>query len=78
MTRWECQVVAAVVIRPWLWRSALRFVPNGWWHWPPSLRPPEDYMHFRIVTAYRDPAYRPPVSEIIKVLHWCRRAGRLR
>lgn len=64
----------AVAMRPWLWRSAWRFVPNGWWRrWPPTPRPPADYVRFRMVTAYGDPDHEPPVAEVLAVLRWARR-----
>jgi hypothetical protein len=77
LTAWEVRVVAAIAVRPWLWRSAWRFVPNGWWHWPPSLRPPQEYIDFRMTTAYGDPEARPSHKELVSVLYWCRRSARL-
>lgn len=68
----------AVLIRPWLWRSVLRFVPPGWWHrWPPSPIPPKEYLHFRLETAYGDTEARPSAEEVVRYLTWCRRMGRL-
>lgn len=71
MTRWETRVVLAVAVRPRLWRAAYAFVPPGWWkRWPPTLRPPAEFIEFRLTTAYGDPNHEPPVEEILTFLRW--------
>lgn len=66
-------VVLAIVIRPWLWSSVLRFVPPGWWRrWPPSPMPPKEYIHFRLETAYGDVNARPSAGEAVAYFSWCR------
>jgi hypothetical protein len=71
-------VILAVLIRPWLWPSVLRFVPPGWWkRWPPNPMPPKEYLEFRLVTAYGDPNARPSAEEAVRFLSWCRGMNRV-
>ncbi len=74
---YDVKVISAITIRPWLWRSAWNFVPNNWWKWPPSIRPPAKYIAFRMITAYGDPNYRPNINELLRILHWCRKFNQI-
>jgi hypothetical protein len=73
-------VVKAVAVRPGLWRTALvvvaRFAAPGWWRRRPYLPlPADDLWRFRMVTAYGDPDRRPPPSDVLDYLEWCRRSA---
>ncbi len=73
------KVVVAVLVRPWLWGSVLRFVPNDWWkRWPPNPMPPKEYLDFRLQTMYGNTTSRPTAKEAVAFLNWCRRMNRLR
>ncbi len=74
-------VVAAVLVRPELWRVAirqlLRLAEPGWWRRSPFAPiPSADYLHFRLVTAYGgDGSDIPPRSgaaDVVAYLRWCR------
>ena len=63
----------ALLRRPDLWASALRFVPPAWWRRrPPSPVPPADYLRFRMETMYGTAGELEP-EELIRYLEWCRR-----
>ena len=67
----------AVARRPALWGTALRqsvrLARPGWWRRRPFLPLPDpDYMSFRMVTAYGDPAGVPQPEDVITYLRWCR------
>ena len=72
-------IVAAVVVRPGLWRVGLRAVrnmaPRGWWRRRPFLPvPAHDYMAFRIQTQYGGDGTNPPrPSDVLEYLRWLRR-----
>ena len=75
---WIARVALAVVVRPSLWWTTMRQIgrlaPTGWWRGPPFLPiPPDDYLRFRVQTAYGDPDRLPAVDDVITYLHWCRR-----
>lgn len=74
--RWA-PAVAAVVVRPWLWATAVRQVfvlaRPGWWRrWPLLPLPDADYLAFRMVTAYGDAGARPGPGDVVGYLRWCR------
>jgi len=74
---WLLRVGAALALRPALWRVSLRQIgrlaPPGWWRRPPFLPvPDEDYLRFRLQTAYGDPTQLPPVDDVLTYLHWCK------
>ncbi|HEX2039498.1 MAG TPA: hypothetical protein VHF47_07165 [Acidimicrobiales bacterium] len=70
--------VLAVVVRPWLWRSALALAPPGWWRRPPFLPVPDPaYAAFRLQTMYGDASHSPEPADVITYLGWCRRYRRL-
>jgi hypothetical protein len=65
----------ALVVRPWLWSSAARLVPSGWWQrWPPRPWPPTDYIRFRTQTMYGESGRLDP-DDLVTYLEWCRRMG---
>lgn len=74
-------VVWAIVVRPWLWatalRQALRLAPHRWWRRAPYLPVPDaDYLHFRLVTAYGgDGSARVDPQDLVTYLRWCRAWG---
>ena len=68
---------AAVVVRPWLWGTALRQVlvlaTPAWWRRRPFLPLPDPaYVAFRLQTMYGDPAHRPVPADVVAYLRWCR------
>jgi non-ribosomal peptide synthetase component F len=70
--------VAAVVVRPRLWATAvvqlLALAPSGWWHRRPFLPLPDpDYYRFRLQTMYGDADHAPEPRDVVTYLEWCRR-----
>ncbi|NBR67580.1 MAG: hypothetical protein EBT79_09965 [Actinobacteria bacterium] len=74
-------VVGAVLVRPWLWVTAVvqmgRLARRGWWRRPPFLPlPAPDYMEFRLVTQYGGEAVRSgrraSAADVVDYLQWCR------
>lgn len=64
----------AVLVRPRLWASALRFVPSRWWASPPFLPiPPKAYREFRMETMYGDKHHPLVAKDVVVFLDWCRR-----
>lgn len=71
-------VVLAVVRRPSLWataiRQAWRLRRPGWWRRTPFLPVPDaEYLRFRMLTQYGDPAAVPDPHDVVIYLDWCRR-----
>jgi hypothetical protein len=75
-------ILVAVIVRPWLWVTALaqayRLVPRGWWRTSPFLPvPSRDYMEFRLVTQYGggNGVARGSIrsEDVVAYLRWCRR-----
>lgn len=70
--------VALTVLRhPGLWPTAVRLlrrtVRRGWWRRPPFLPlPSSEYVRFRLVTQYGDPAAEPTGEDVVAYLRWCR------
>ncbi|MDQ3574198.1 MAG: hypothetical protein M3378_09490 [Actinomycetota bacterium] len=69
--------VAAVLVRPWLWATALRqamaLTPRGWWRRRPHLPWPDPaYLAFRLETMYGDSSRSPAPREVVAYLRWCR------
>lgn len=61
-------VIAAVVVRPWLWRDALglalAFAARRWWGRSPWLPVPDrDYVRWRLQTAYGGDGTTPPGAD---------------
>ncbi len=77
-------LVAAVVVRPRLWPTALRQVGRlarpGWWRRAPFLPLPDpDYLGFRLETQYGgDGAAAADPLDLVRYLSWCRDQERLR
>jgi hypothetical protein len=69
--------VFAVVVRPWLWLTAVRqmfvLAVPGWWHrWPFLPLPDRAYLAFRMQTAYGRSDGRLQPHDVVTYLHWCR------
>jgi hypothetical protein len=70
-------VVLAVIVRPWLWATAVRQVgqlaPTGWWRrWPFLPLPDREYLAFRLQTAYGTPEGPPRAADVVGFLTWRR------
>ncbi len=75
--RWVLRAALAVARRPSLWAVAVaqvgRLASPGWWRRRPYLPlPDEEYLRFRVQTAYGDPERGPPPGDVISYLRWCR------
>ena len=71
------RAAGAVVVRPWLWPTALAQVialaPRGWWRRRPYLPVPDRaYLRFRMQTQYGDPDHEPEPEDLLTYLKWCR------
>ena len=75
------KATTAVVVRPWLWWTAIvqlvRLAPRGWWRTSPFLPVPKrDYLEFRLVTQYGGdvPTLRGRIetADVLNYLRWCR------
>ena len=72
------QVVAAILRRPRLWRTAAvearRLVPRRWWARRPFLPVPDRaYLAFRAETQYGGPGDHPlEPDDVVTWLAWCR------
>lgn len=75
-------ILGAVIVRPWLWITAVtqasRLAPRGWWRTSPFLPvPSRDYMEFRLVTQYGGGhgVARGSIrsEDVVDYLQWCRR-----
>ena len=67
----------AVLVRPWLWPTAVRQVrvlaPRGWWRrWPPVPAPDAAYLRFRLLTQYGDGGHAAEAGDVLAYLQWCR------
>ena len=74
---WAGPALRALAVRPGLWRTAAHQVrvlaAPGWWHRPPFLPlPAPDYLRFRLITQYGDPARPPAPEDVVAYLRWCR------
>jgi hypothetical protein len=75
---WAGRAVAAVLVHPSLWGTAVTqlfvLARPGWWRrWPPLPAPDPDYLRFRLVTAYGGAGdHAPEPADLISYLHWCR------
>jgi hypothetical protein len=73
----------ALAVRPALWGTAARqlmvLAAPGWWRrWPPRPWPDEDYLRFRLLTAYGDPEQPPAATDVVAWLRWCKQMRALR
>ena len=69
--------MAAVVVRPPLWPTAVRqavlLAPPGWWRRSPFLPlPHREYLAFRLETMYGGAAPHPEPGDVVDYLRWCR------
>lgn len=69
--------VAAVLVRPRLWPTAiaqgLRMAPRGWWRRKPYLPVPDAaYLRFRLQTQYGSDSVEPSPADLVAYLEWCR------
>lgn len=69
--------ILAVLLRPWLWwtalRQGLRLAGPRWWRRPPYVPLPDrEYLRFRMLTAYGDPTAAPLPADLVSYLEWCR------
>jgi hypothetical protein len=69
--------VAAVLVRPSLWptavRQAARLTPAGWWRRAPFLPLPDrDYLAFRLETQYGATVEGADPADVVRYLTWCR------
>lgn len=69
--------LAAVLVRPALWPTALRQLlrmrRRRWWARAPFLPlPGAGYLGFRLVTQYGDDNARPAGGDVVSYLRWCR------
>jgi len=76
-------VVKAVGPRPRLWLTTVRVAGRTaraeWWRKPPFVPlPTADYVRFRMLTNYGDPAAVPTTADIVHYLAWCRAFPRAR
>lgn len=77
--RWWLRVVAALLVRPWLWVTAVatvaRLASPRWWRRAPFLPLPDpDYLRFRLETQYGGDGVREPeVEDLVTYLTWCHR-----
>lgn len=74
-------VVAAVVIRPWLWVTAVgatfALTPRHWWKRRPYLPIPDgEVVRWRKATAYGSSSKDMTVSDVLSYLEW-RRVNKL-
>jgi hypothetical protein len=81
MTFWF-QSLVAIVLRPWLWWTALRQAGRisrpRWWTRAPFLPVPDArYIRFRRETAYGEGGT-PQARDLVRYLEWCRDAGDVR
>jgi len=70
-------LVSAVLVRPGLWRTAVRelrrMAPRRWWQSSPYLPLPDRRLwEFRMVTAYGRPDAVPSRADVVSFLEWCR------
>ena len=74
--------VAALLLRPWLWPTALQLVLRsaapGWWRrWPPLPLPAPGYLGFRLETFSAGEHDRLGAEAVVGYLEWCRRMSHL-
>ena len=74
------QTFLAVLIRPWLWTTALvlavRTLPTRWWR-RGLPRPDAEYLRFRELTAYGNDGAPEGTDDFVRYLAWVKQMGRL-
>jgi hypothetical protein len=74
----SARAVAAVLIRPRLWRDAAALAPPGWWRRRPYLPVPDTgYLAFRMETQYGRADAPADPEDVVAYLEWCRQMRRL-
>ncbi|MEN8237577.1 MAG: hypothetical protein ABFR53_00100 [Actinomycetota bacterium] len=73
-------VVLAVLIRPWLWPTAVgtmfALAPRRWWTRRPFLPIPDgEVVGWRKATAYGDPSAPMTADDVVSYLEWRRSQG---
>lgn len=59
-----------------LLRVAWRFRARGWYRRPPFLPlPSREYVRWRMLTAYGDPAAVPPAEDLVRYARWVGRTS---
>ena len=76
----RCATFVAVLVRPWLWATALATLVAasrpGWWRRAPYVpRPDREYLEWRVHTAYGDSGS-PSATDVVDYLEWVRVARR--
>lgn len=71
----DIRTLAAVVIRPWLWVTAIgavfAFAPRRWWTEPPFLPIPDrDVLEWRVTTAYGRSDMTLAPGDVLSYLRW--------
>ena len=71
--------VIAVLVRPWLWPTAVgamvALAPRGWWKRPPFLPIPDgEVVRWRVTTAYGQPDMALESDDVLSYLRWRRQA----
>ena len=66
----------AVLVHPELWPTAVvagvRHLPGGWWRGPTATAGAEDWLRFRVETAYGADGATPTPEDVVTWLRWCR------
>ena len=70
-------MASAVLVRPWLWVTAVRqgvaLAPSGWWRRRPYLPLPDPgYLAFRLEAMYGHSGRQADASDVVAYLSWCR------
>jgi hypothetical protein len=61
-------------LAPPLFAAAWRFRRRNWYRTPPFLPlPPDEYVAWRLHTAYGDESHFPPARELARYLRWASR-----
>lgn len=74
------RTVIAVVIRPWLWATAIGalfgFARIGWWRRPPFLPIPDrSVLEWRVTTAFGQPNMALATDDVLSYLRWRKQHG---
>ena len=74
---WRWGVARALLVRPWLWptavRQALALARPDWWRRRPYLPTTDpEYLAFRMETMYGDRRRSPEPADVVAYLRWCR------
>ena len=75
----SASAVGAVLVRPYLWPTAVGAVfalaRRGWWRQPPFLPVPDrEVVRWRVTTAYGQPDMALESEDLLSYLRWRRQA----